>query len=346
MPGSLSPGFINAHGHLELSHLAGRFAPGSGMIPFLKQVTRYRSEDPDQIQQGIAGALSEIRRQGIVGMGDIVNTTDTLALKQNTSLRFHNFVEVFGMAASTWQNGLKRAEPVLQAFKAQGMAASLSPHAPYSVHTQLLQAIAAQSEGLPISIHMQESPEEQEFFASGKGPFCEFYQSLGIDADFPQPGQSPLSYTLNAFRRPLKLLLVHNTCSSARDLSFAMSSGHEIWFALCPGANRYIRGQLPDVSLFQAYPHRVTIGTDSLASNTELSILGEMILLLEADPGLKPERLIQWASANPARFFGWQHELGSLEPGKAPGLLHISPSSDGRPIGAGSKVELLLNHGA
>jgi len=339
-PGSLTPGFINAHGHLELSHLQGQFPQHTGLVPFLEAVTRQRGGDSQNIENSMLVAEQAMRAAGIVAMGDIANTAASIAVKQRSAIRFHTFVEVFGMSAQGWPAGLERGRPVLESFRQAGLSASLSPHAPYSVHPALMRELGQRSQGQPISIHMQESPEEGLFFATGEGAFPPFYERLGIPVSRPVPGSSSLHSTLEAFQPGQRLLLVHNTCASAADLETAATAEQEVSWCLCPGANRYIENRLPDVALFRRYPKRVLIGTDSLASNHQLSVLSEIQLLLEADPGLTPALAIQWACGNAARFFGWP-DLGTLEPGKRPGLLHLHPANNGEPIGPGSHLEVL-----
>ncbi len=341
-PGSLAPGFINAHAHLELSHLKDRFARHSGLVPFLEQVTRLRTADPEQIMDALRAAELALRLGGTVAVGDIVNTTDSLSVKLDSPLKFHTFVELFGMTEAGVQTGLQRGQPVLDAFRRAGMGASFSPHAPYSVHPHLLAAISQTAAGSPFSIHMQESPQEELLFRLGKGEFPGFYRRLGIAATLPAPGESSLTATLRAINVPGRLMLVHNTMAGAADLDQAAESPHDVWWCLCPGANLYIENRLPDVPLFRRYPERVLVGTDSLASNTGLSVLEELKILMAADPGLEPALAVQWASGNPARYFGWDDHLGSLEPGKSPGLVLIHPAADGRPIGPQSRSEVLV----
>ncbi len=339
-PGSLTPGFINAHGHLELSHLHGHFPQHTGLVPFLEAVTRSRGADHATIEKHMQAAELALKAAGTVGMGDIANTTASIGIKRSSKIHFHTFVEVFGMSAQGWPAGLERGRPVLEAFQQAGLSVSLSPHAPYSVHPELMQHIGAANAGQPISIHMQESPEEILFFASGEGAFPSFYQNLGIPVSIPEPGSSSLKATLDALPAGQRLLLVHNTCATAADLELAANSGRDVFWCLCPGTNRYIENRLPEVPLFRRYPDRVLIGTDSLASNGTLSVLNEIQQLLQADPELDPALAIQWACGNPARFFNWP-DLGALAPGKRPGLLHIHPGQDGSPFGPGSNVQVM-----
>src|SRR4030095_11558259 len=52
--GILTPGLINCHCHLELSHLKNIIPPRTGLITFLKSVVQKRGFNADAIQESIA----------------------------------------------------------------------------------------------------------------------------------------------------------------------------------------------------------------------------------------------------------------------------------------------------
>jgi aminodeoxyfutalosine deaminase len=115
------------------------------------------------------------------------------------------------------------------------------------------------------------------------------------------------------------MLLVHNTFSDEKDIRWALDYNAQTWFCLCPGANVFIEGRLPDVNLFLKYADKITLGTDSLASNHQLSILEEMKIISSKFPDVNLETLIKWATKNAADFLGFK-DLGSFEKGKRPGI--------------------------
>ena len=133
LEGILSPGFINAHCHLELSHLKGAIPTETGLSEFVKQIVPKRVAPPEIIEAAIEAAENEMYNNGIVAVGDICNTADTIAAKTKSKLAYYNFVEIYGLdpllAAQKMNEGL-----LLQAqYEAVHLKAVVVPHAPYSV---------------------------------------------------------------------------------------------------------------------------------------------------------------------------------------------------------------------
>lgn len=344
--GSICPGFVNAHGHLELAHLKGAIGRHTTLIPFLDGVNKLRAFPEEERQAAIANAETEMWEAGVSACGDISNGLDSLEVKKASSIRFHTFIEIFGVSDARTRAAIERADPIQRVFREAGLSAGLSPHAPYTARTLLLRELSsrARSGSYPISIHMQETQAEQKLFTEDDRSFPDFFKAMGID-DFEEVpiGPNPLDYVMKLVSgsEACRLMLVHNTLTTSADMQTALDSeGVDPWWCLCPRANLYIENQLPDFSLFQMHSNRVLIGTDSLASNDDLNPLNELIAIREAVPAIDPGLLISWACGNGARFFGWD-DLGQIEKGKQPGLVLISRSKDGSPLGPGSLSERL-----
>jgi cytosine/adenosine deaminase-related metal-dependent hydrolase len=133
---------------------------------------------------------------------------------------------------------------------------------------------------------------------------------------------------------------VHNTFTSKEDLIYANSVQQELYWCLCPNANLYIEGKLPEIGLFLQSEAVITLGTDSLASNHQLSILDEMKVLQEKE-SVPLEKLLRWATLNGARFLGVDHQFGSFENGKQPGI-NLIEHMDGDQISAASHLRRLV----
>lgn len=300
LTGILSPGFVNGHCHLELSHMKGVIPPGTGMVDFLVRVIQQRYVNPELVQQAIADAEDAMLREGIVAVGDICNTTDTIVQKQKGRLAYHNFIEAIGFIEATAQQRFDAAYAVYEQFPGPR---SIVPHAPYSVSPRLFTLIDGFPENRLLTMHYQESPAEDEFMRFGTGDFHRLYKALGIDSSFYKPS-APFS-----FHHPT--ILVHNCVT--REVTGNYS------FCLCPNANLYIGNPLPDIGLLRKY--HVVLGTDSLASNYQLSILAEMRALKHL---ATLQELLQWATINGARALQMDDVLGSFETGKKPGVLLIN----------------------
>ncbi len=323
--GMLVPGFINAHCHLELSHMKGKIKAGCGFVPFLKQVVASRSAAPDNIAIAMEQTESAMVKEGIVAVGDICNTTDTIVRKTENRLYYHSFIEAIGFddryAASIYAQATILNDTFASYFNPESI--SITPHAPYSVSNALFNLIAAKEQ--LISLHNQEDEAENLFFQNCKGPLLELYHSLKIDiSNFRAPHSSSLQAIWKHFHKNQKLLLVHNVATSAEDIVFISDQADlpGIYWCVCPNANLYITGNLPDVGLLMQHG-KMVLGTDSLASNHQLSILEEMKTLQKNFSNVSLQQLLQWATINGAEALHIENRFGSFEKGKQPGVVLI-----------------------
>lgn len=327
----LVPGFVNAHLHLELSHLSGVIPEKTGIGGFIGDINRHRNAPEEEIIAAARKATVKMVRQGIAAAGDISNTAITAGVKKESSLEWFTFVETFGFHPSRAERALNTALEVWKAFVTLGLQASVVPHAPYSVSDPLFEAIAALSpeKSSILSMHNQESEAENLFFRSGSGPLREhLIHNLGLDVShFQPPGTSSLEAVLPRLPAGKPLLLVHNTHTTAEDLQLIRKERPQgnTWLVLCPNSNLYIEGKLPPAGLFRSHSLPICIGTDSLASNNHLSVFLELVTLHRHFPEIPHGELFTWASLNGAQALGMGDRLGSLEPGKKPGLVLITP---------------------
>ncbi len=323
--GAMIPGFINTHCHLELSHMKGKVNTGTGLIPFITSVVTQREVAPEEIQEAIQNAEQEMLKNGIVAVGDISNTVDTFPTKEKSDLTFYTFVEMFDLfqekdADSTFE---KYYEVFNHLKLNEGSQKEIVPHAPYSVSRKLFKKIKEQTsvEGRTISIHNQETPPENQLFLEKTGGFKNWYESFGLSLDdFSATGQKSIHYALEYLHPNNRTLFVHNTLSTEDDIQTAQKWSPNTFWASCPNANLYIENRLPNYQAFLNQNARVTLGTDSLTSNWQLSILDEMKTISRFQSYVPFETLLEWATLNGAKALGFENELGSLEIGKKPGI--------------------------
>ncbi len=318
--GVLVPGFVNAHCHLELSHLGGRVT-ARGLVPFLKAVLQYRSETcPVSVMED---ADREMWAEGIVAVGDISNTSSSFSVKRSSSLIYHTFVELSGLDPGIADIVMKKGNALLRQLSETGLRGSLSPHAPYSVSRALMEALLEQAlfAHQIVSIHHQESEQENLLFQVGEGSFLPFLREIYPSfQEEGSPGVSSFEYFSDLFVRFPRLLLVHNTFSDPEQLAGMPSLCERAAWVFCPRSNLLLEGKLPDAEGFFRAGLRVALGTDSLASNASLSVLSEMILLQEVFPAIPFPILIQWATSNGAWALGLEEHLGRFTRGLRPGV--------------------------
>ncbi|PHI19014.1 S-adenosylhomocysteine deaminase [Lewinellaceae bacterium SD302] len=324
----LIPGFINTHCHLELSHLQGKVDTGTTLLPFLVGVVSLRETDPAEIDAAIKAHDAYMWEQGIQAVGDICNKADTAATKNASPIRYYSFVEMFDFLQP--DRAEASYEMYHQSFLGQadegGNAKSAVPHAPYTVSDPLYEKINALNAGRGVvSLHNQETPAEMQLFADGNGPFPKFFEGFGASLDhFTPPGHSSLRYSLERMDPRCRTLLVHNTLTQPEDIAFAQNWGQDgIYWATCPNANLYIENRLPRYQYFLDADAKVTIGTDSLTSNWQLSVLEELRAISKYASYVPFETLLRWATLNGAEALGFDRDLGSLDTGKCPGVLAL-----------------------
>ncbi|WP_426669147.1 amidohydrolase family protein [Mucilaginibacter sp. McL0603] len=340
--GIICPGFVNAHCHLELSHLKDKLVPGRGLINFIKDIQAVRAADSSTILKAAEKADAEMYENGIVAVGDISNSNASIAIKAKSKIYYHTFVEAFSFLPDKAQETFDKALSLLGEFKPQ--SCSITPHAPYSVSKELFRLIKKYSDNNTnlLSIHNQESEDENKFYRYRLGGFIDLYEHFGIDISFfKSQARNSLQSILPLLTNKQDILFVHNTCTNLKDIYFIKRFDRKVHFCFCPGANLYIEKKLPKIDLFVDQGFNLTLGTDSLASNTKLCILNEMRLIQQKSPSLSIEKLIEWGTINGAKYLGISDEKGTLEEGKTPGL-NLITDLDNLKITSDTKVKRLV----
>lgn len=337
--GILCPGFINAHCHLELSHLKNSIPPHTGLIPFLMDVVTKRDHDQALMLDCIKNAEKEMEMEGIVAVGDICNTIITLQSKCKSMIRWNNFIEVLGMKDEKAEANLLHYEGILHAFTgaATTMKSSLVPHAPYSISNKTFEGINNRTGHSIVSMHNQENPAEDELYTKGTSDFIQFFNKLGLtESPFPVTGKSSLRSCLPHFNKKQRVILVHNTFTAEEDIVFAMDYAKEylsgIHFCLCANANLYIENRMPPIDLLIRNKAEIILGTDSYSSNWQLSIASEIRTIRKELPEIPLQLILQWATINGARALERDDVLGSFEPGKKPGIILLDNTLQAKKI--------------
>lgn len=323
-PGWLVPGWVNAHCHLELSGYHKAIPESTGLDGFIHHLAKVSAE-PDALE-AIQRADAEMTAEGVMAVLDISNQTLSFGIKKTSTIRYYTLAERYGFlnerANSTYEAGLK----VWQALRADGLSGNICLHAPYSASEALMEKVKGhiEQEGGIYSIHFLESTGERELFEQHKGSLFERLQQMGF-APEKQLGkkQNVLEYLEPGIPEIGNMLFVHNTFISEIELEILETYANRVFLCLCPEANRYIENTLPPIPLLIKHSFPLCIGTDSLASARSLSMLENLKLLQTAYPEVPFESMLPWATLNGARLLQLDDQLGSIEPGKQPGLVII-----------------------
>ena len=322
--GILSPGFINAHCHLELSHMKNMIPAHTGLQEFVKQIVSLRQIEKDVIAAAIEKAEAEMYANGIVAVGDISNTLDTLAQKAKHNLAYYTFVELYDLDPTRAQDKLNAGIEIQKTFEQNCIRASLVPHAPYSVTNNLWKLLSEHFGSHTISMHNQETPDENDFFKTKTGSFLGMYERTKVSLDFFEAtGLSSLQSVLPIFKNANTSILVHNSFTSANDISAVKKQMPNTFWCLCPNANQYIEQTMPPSDLLRTGGANIIVGTDSYASNWSLNILDELKTIQKHNTQIPLDEMLGWATINGARALQMDKHLGSFEMGKKPGVVVI-----------------------
>jgi cytosine/adenosine deaminase-related metal-dependent hydrolase len=350
----LCPALINTHSHLELSPLRCRLSPSGSFVDWVRALIKARDLiRPEEWEPAIYQAIKEMQQNGIIAVGDVGNLDiiPLFASRKDGAWPFSGvfFQELVCPIPNGAEGKILLRPPFVKRRVNESMDIfgpsfhyALSAHAPYSVAPQVLKAIKAwdQDHGMPFPIHVAESEEEIEFLQSGRGPIrnlLEEKRHWPLNYDLPKA--SPVRYLEILGLLDKHTVCVHCVQVDRDDISILAKKGTSV--CLCPRSNIFLGVGVPPVEELHASGIPLALGTDSLASNDQLSIFAEMASLSKLAPGLPPEAIFRAGTYGGARALGISGELGSLAPGKAATFLAVASG----PIGNRDVLEFLVHEG-
>lgn len=329
------PGLVNAHTHLEFSTLDHPFDTAAGLPAWIHRVVDWRRQrdaadcGAEAKATAIHAGLRECASHGVTTVGEIA--TGPMALPAGACLpRLRVFREAIGLATTTIAAAARGLARDLDHLVARGIAAGISPHAPYTVAaplaTRLVREIARRR--LPAAMHLAESAEEVELLAYGGGPLRRLLEDLGAWQAAAPPRLLPVAEWITRLARSPRGIVVHGTHLPADADALARLARHRdrLCVAVCPRTTRALSGVLPPVAAFRAAGVRVALGTDGRGSNPDLSILAECRTLVDA--GLaSPAEALAMATAHGAWALALDRVAGRLAPGRPADLVILRPAT-------------------
>ena len=330
---AILPGLVNAHVHLELSDLPRPLGRrGMDFVDWIREVMAHRRVSRGGSLEAVRRGLEESRRVGVTTLGEIAQPGWSPVPFDDAGLRAVVFLEQIAPTLERLEGVVLAAERHTEpgALPATVLA-GLSPHAPYSVHPDLLaRAVALSCERrIPLAMHLAESRDEIELLRGGTGEFRGLLGDLGVWRENAwRAPLRPLDY-LRQLSQAHRALVIHGNYLDREELAFLAGHTGRMSLIYCPRTHDYFGHAAYPLEAALEAGVRVALGTDSRASSPDLSVLAEMRFAAGRHPSLPPDAFLRMATLNGALALGLDSETGSLEPGKAADLAVVAlPNRD------------------
>jgi cytosine/adenosine deaminase-related metal-dependent hydrolase len=331
---ALLPGFVNAHTHLELTHLAGRIPTGNGFIPWIEDLVRTLRVCGDAeplIRASVRAAVRQCLAHGVTAVGDVTRLPELVRpLLRESPLRVVSFGEVIAVGAIRSHLETAVAAAVDAAAAGPWLRIGVSPHSPYTVEPVGLCVCGerAKERELPLSIHLAETKDEILFTTEQRGPLRDYLDRLGVwDDDVPCPGEPPVDLARSCGLLAGSSIVAHANYLTDDDIAVLASTGAHV--AFCPRTHDAFGHQPHRFRDLLAAGVNVCIATDSAASTPTLSVLDELRWMHAMYGDVSPLDLLAMGTIRGARALGWADRIGSIEIGKSADLVIVPLEPDG-----------------
>lgn len=343
---AILPGLINCHAHLEFSSLAEPFSSARPFASWIKSLVAYRRSQPAPPREAIRSGLTESVSAGVALVGEISTTDWPLEINLNSSPSLMNFRECLGRTPQQREEQLSIARRHLELsavnalpFSSDGpkrgvpadafgfpssVSYGLSPHAPYSVHPDLLRdlvSLGVEFEA-PLAMHVAETQAELELLRSGTGEIVEMLKSFGAWESTMFDGSHTIGEVLRELARGAKVLVIHGNYLSDAEIDL-IAAHPQMSVVYCPRTHDYFGHEDHPWERLLARGINVALGTDGRGSNPDLSLWNEVRFLYRAHPRVNPKTLLSVATLRGACALGCENSFGSLSVGKEARLIRI-----------------------
>jgi cytosine/adenosine deaminase-related metal-dependent hydrolase len=327
---ALIPGLINPHTHLEFSDLREPVGIADSAFPdWIREVIRTRREIPesdraDRKNAAIARGVHECVADGVAAIGEIAtNPTDT-SVYAVPGLQVVAFRELISNDPTMVPELLSQLATHRTQCLHDDVIPGVSPHAPYTVSVELLVAACQWSleSNAPLAFHFAESPEERELLESGEGPFAQLLREAGAWRAEQFGNRPPIDYLKPLAICP-RVALIHGNFLGPEERQFVAQRPDKMTVVYCPRTHEYFGHSPYPLSEYLEQGISMAIGTDSRASNPNLSSMQELLATRRRHPDIDPSRLLEMATIRAAEAIGIASEFGSIEAGKPLNYLKI-----------------------
>lgn len=325
----LLPGLVNAHTHLELSWLRGRVPPADDFLSWVGDLMKARRglEQPgDRATSDPArAAIASMRATGTVAVGDISNALITPQLLTDARMPAVVFHELLGFKVTDGPRHVAEAVARHVGLASEYVRMAVAPHAPFSVSRELFDAIrdhVADAVPAPTSVHVGESREEVTLLTTGGGPWRERLKTLGAWREgWTAPGVGPGDYLCDLGVIAEGTLVVHGVQLADSELARIAEAGATL--VTCPRSNVWVGVGAPPIERFLTSGVSLALGTDSLASVSDLNLFSELAVLGQIAPEAPSRELLAMATQGGADALGLGDDFGAILPGRRAVLVAV-----------------------
>jgi aminodeoxyfutalosine deaminase len=317
---ALLPGLINAHCHLDYTCLRDKIAPQKSFTDWICAINAHKAKlSPDDYVSSINDGFAEAKRFGTTTIANLTAFPELIS-RTEASIRtwwFGELIDVRDPSRATEIVDL--AVEKLKSTKRWGLA----PHAPFTASATLYRRCeeVARNEDILLTTHLAESREEMSMFRGGNGELYDFLKSIGremIDCG----GATPIQQFLVDASLP-DWILIHLNEVSEHDFKVLRQLARTSHIVHCPRSHKYFGHSSFQFGKLRDLGFNICLGTDSLASNDDLSLFAEMRGFQKEFPDVWQEEILKMATLNPARALGQEKALGKIRQGFVADLIAV-----------------------
>ncbi|HZA37841.1 MAG TPA: amidohydrolase family protein [Candidatus Baltobacteraceae bacterium] len=332
---ALLPGLINAHCHLDYTCLRGKIRPQKSFTDWIRAINTEKSKLSRQdYLVSIAEGFAEAKRFGTTTVANLTAFPELISEIQ-TPIRTWWFAELIDVRSPERANEIvDRAIESLEPAENRGLA----PHAPFTASSNLYRLCeeVARRQSILLTTHLAESREELEMFRNQSGPLYEFMKSIGRPMDdcgqetplafFANIAGAPPSTSLRAGSGralPNEWIVAHLNELAESGFKLLKESTNKFHLVHCPRSHDYFGHSRFRFEKLRGLGFNICLGTDSLASNEDLSLFAEMRAFQRSESGISPDKILELVTVNAARSLHQENALGRIRPGFRADLIAI-----------------------
>jgi cytosine/adenosine deaminase-related metal-dependent hydrolase len=321
---ALLPGLINAHCHLDYTCLRGKIPPRKSFADWIRAINAEKLKLSRQdYLVSIAEGFAEAKRFGTTTVANLTAFPELISEIQ-TPIRTWWFAELIDVRSPERANEI--VDLAIESLKPKENW-GLAPHAPFTVSSNLYRRCeeVARRQSILLTTHLAESCEELEMFRDGSGPLWEFMKSVGRSMD--ECGKAtPLEIFVGApggRALPERWIVAHLNELAESDFKLLKELTNKFHVVHCPRSHDYFGHSRFRFEKLRGLAFNICLGTDSLASNEDLSLFAEMRAFQRSEAGISPDKILELVTVNAARSLHQENALGRIRPGFRADLIAI-----------------------